>query len=646
MLPLRAAAEEPEAGRKARTLSRLLRDGLPVLDGVVLLPGEPPSAIAEWAAARGPFAVRSSSPLEDLDGASAAGLYESVTGVVERDLPAAIARVRASADTPTVVAYLAGHDERARPIAVLVQPDVGAVPLGAARSAEGGFLVEERAPRTPEWAIATAARLADGDALAPLLRRVERLLGGPVDVEYARAAAGPVLLQARRASRAPVAAAGALPPGRWRLDAEHNPDPLSRAQADLVALVDAPRFGARARVIGGYLYVREDLPPPSEPGSSPAAYASGLEAELRGELARADAAELPVALATYLRVVRRYAAEVRPRLGAAHRAVAAILVRELGEARIDPASLIGGAGGATLERDAALFAVGRAWDADRVRTYLERFGAYAAAWDVASPCDDEDLDRLRALATRRARGVDPARLRHAASTAAGAARAALARRLPPAAAAELEAACAILRDRTELAENDDLVFFEAQRLVRRALLARGRALADAGSLPAPASVFDLPLGRPAADPSALAEEAARAAADRHRAATRVPPYRIADRSPRTRVPRSAEVLHGRGLGTHARGRAYVVATLAGSVADAPDGAILVMPAALPSLAPHLPRLAGLVTEHGGALSHAATLAREVGLTAVLGAAGALAIPQGTPLYLDGERGRVVLLRDD
>jgi phosphohistidine swiveling domain-containing protein len=74
--------------------------------------------------------------------------------------------------------------------------------------------------------------------------------------------------------------------------------------------------------------------------------------------------------------------------------------------------------------------------------------------------------------------------------------------------------------------------------------------------------------------------------------------------------------------------------------------VLVLPAALPSLAPYLAHLAGLVTEHGGALSHAATLARESGVAAVVGAAGALDIPDGADVFVDGERGRVLVGRGE
>jgi pyruvate,water dikinase len=52
----------------------------------------------------------------------------------------------------------------------------------------------------------------------------------------------------------------------------------------------------------------------------------------------------------------------------------------------------------------------------------------------------------------------------------------------------------------------------------------------------------------------------------------------------------------------------------------------------------------LVTEHGGALSHAATLAREYGVPAVVGVPGALrAITHGEELEVDGTAGTVTRL---
>ena len=49
-----------------------------------------------------------------------------------------------------------------------------------------------------------------------------------------------------------------------------------------------------------------------------------------------------------------------------------------------------------------------------------------------------------------------------------------------------------VRTALRIAEDDDALFFRAQRLLRWALLGRGAALWGAGRLPAPSAIFDLP----------------------------------------------------------------------------------------------------------------------------------------------------------
>ncbi len=61
----------------------------------------------------------------------------------------------------------------------------------------------------------------------------------------------------------------------------------------------------------------------------------------------------------------------------------------------------------------------------------------------------------------------------------------------------------------------------------------------------------------------------------------------------------------------------------------------------PAWTPLLSVVAAVVTETGGQLSHAAIVARELGIPAVVGAAGALAVvPSGRPVVVDGSRGTV------
>ncbi|WP_116451839.1 PEP/pyruvate-binding domain-containing protein [Blastococcus litoris] len=75
--------------------------------------------------------------------------------------------------------------------------------------------------------------------------------------------------------------------------------------------------------------------------------------------------------------------------------------------------------------------------------------------------------------------------------------------------------------------------------------------------------------------------------------------------------------------------------------DPPAGAVLVVRTLDPSLAPVLPRLAGLVAETGSVLAHLAILARESGVPTVVGFAGAVdAFAEGTVVRVDGATGAV------
>ena len=391
--------------------------------------------------------------------------------------------------------------------------------------------------------------------------------------------------------------------------------------------------------------MREDKLGPTRPPDVDALvrFREELEPALRAELAAANGAPLDEVLTTYRRAMRRYAAEVRPSLSATRHALDELLHRELGARLHDHGRLLGGTGGATSERDAALYELGREPTAERLRDYLARYGAYAPAWDVQVACDDEDLPRLRAHALRRALGPSPsARVAVSLELAAEQQRA-LASRMSRGQRRVFEERLQLLRALLTLGESDDLLFFEGQRLVRHALLRCGRELVRRGQLDQIDDAFFVELDR-LRSLDALQAEVAAARAARRGAERRVPPHRLVDRRAVMRAPDSGEVLRGRAVGGQARGRAVVMRSLTTPLPELPEGAVLVLPAALPSLAPHLSRLAGLVTEHGGALSHAATLARESGVAAVVGVAGALDIPDGTELYVDGERGRVLLLR--
>jgi pyruvate,water dikinase len=75
-----------------------------------------------------------------------------------------------------------------------------------------------------------------------------------------------------------------------------------------------------------------------------------------------------------------------------------------------------------------------------------------------------------------------------------------------------------------------------------------------------------------------------------------------------------------------------------------EGEILVAPSTAPSWTPVFGRIAAAVSDIGGVMSHAAIVAREYGLPAVVGAAGATKrIKTGDRLQVDGTAGTVTIL---
>jgi AcrR family transcriptional regulator len=73
------------------------------------------------------------------------------------------------------------------------------------------------------------------------------------------------------------------------------------------------------------------------------------------------------------------------------------------------------------------------------------------------------------------------------------------------------------------------------------------------------------------------------------------------------------------------------------------GDILVCPTTVAAWSTVFPVISGVVTEHGGLLSHPAILAREFGLPAVLGVPGATdRLVDGTEVEIDGGAGTVTL----
>jgi pyruvate,water dikinase len=90
----------------------------------------------------------------------------------------------------------------------------------------------------------------------------------------------------------------------------------------------------------------------------------------------------------------------------------------------------------------------------------------------------------------------------------------------------------------------------------------------------------------------------------------------------------------------ATGRARVVLDPLGARLE--PGDILVAPSTDPGWTPLFLTAGGLVMEMGGAMSHGAVVAREYGIPAVVGLAGATErIPDGATIVVDGTAGTVV-----
>ena len=212
-------------------------------------------------------------------------------------------------------------------------------------------------------------------------------------------------------------------------------------------------------------------------------------------------------------------------------------------------------------------------------------------------------------------------------------------------------------------------------LVRRALLEAGRRLHAAGAVHEVAHVVELfpdELDRALHGMSApSADELAERAAERDRIEAMPPPRLLGEPEappPIDALPKAmarvtaallanlaadvtpdptsdASAVSGVGIGDTAyRGRACVVRDLMLAFDQLEPGDVLVAPVTGPSANSLLPVLGALVVEEGGAMCHAAIVAREFGLPAVIGARGATTrIPHGAHVEVDPELGTVTVL---
>jgi pyruvate,water dikinase len=201
--------------------------------------------------------------------------------------------------------------------------------------------------------------------------------------------------------------------------------------------------------------------------------------------------------------------------------------------------------------------------------------------------------------------------------------------------------------------------------VRRVHLAVGARLAERGLLPSPADVellsvteFRVALsGGSVPAPGVLARR--RHAADRAERAAPLP-ARFTGSDPHTaveaptgarldrldRLDRSAPLARLDGWAVSSgsyTGAAHVVRS---PTDEFPEGGVLVADATDPSWSPLFLRAGAIVLERGGPLSHAAILARELGVPAVTNVASATRRLGGCMVAVDGDRGVVVVVSEE
>lgn len=191
-------------------------------------------------------------------------------------------------------------------------------------------------------------------------------------------------------------------------------------------------------------------------------------------------------------------------------------------------------------------------------------------------------------------------------------------------------------------ENDQFHFGKLVHVMRRTLIHMGRRLVDAGAIADADDIFFLELERiPLSVEGApdLKPYVARQRALFARLEAMDIPYEING---------EARPDEGAAEGWTGYGVSKGVVTAIAAIAHEPselngvaNGQVLVTHSTNPAWTPAFGRIAALVTESGGMLSHGAIMAREYGIPAVLGLRGATSlIATGDAIAVDGGTGRV------
>ena len=100
----------------------------------------------------------------------------------------------------------------------------------------------------------------------------------------------------------------------------------------------------------------------------------------------------------------------------------------------------------------------------------------------------------------------------------------------------------------------------------------------------------------------------------------------------------------RGVAGRRRGRSRASCATSNEIGTVQQGEVLVCSVTAPSWGPVFPKIAAAVSDIGGMMSHAAIVAREYGLPAVVGTGHATKlIKTGDRVRVDGDTGTVTIL---
>ncbi|WP_434421414.1 PEP-utilizing enzyme [Nannocystis pusilla] len=601
----------PDTAPKPAVLSRLLRAGLPVPPGLACDAEElAESAVRQRLVdllAGGPVIVRAALASEDTVDAAAAGLGLSVPDCRDlADIDRAAAAIAEAAGDPWLRSYSGG----APTYQLLAQRQVERRWLAVAAADRGGARLLElhdptradalAAGASPSWSGPLAlAEPALAAAVTGIFDHVSQVMSEvpALDLELVVDPAGDVwLVQARPLARplvpgwpdflaAVAPGADRVPdlPGLWKLDGEHNPAVLSPAHAGVITWLIGQ--GAGLRVLAGWLYERASSSGRAGPGPHRAL------TELRRR-------HLPAARRALEAFIDDLAGDLRPLLPRALEHLRAIIALHA-ELRVE------------LPRDLP------APDPRSILSLHDRGGyldVLPAAWDIASPALADLVDPTCLDGKPAGRGADGATGGPEGD----------------AEPADLQRAAVLVR------ELDDHLFALGLAPLRRIYLAAGGrlGLGDDVFLLAPDE-----LGHALADGD-LPDLAARRRRQRQFASLQPPPA-LFDGRPVPISPRRR--LGGIPVGPTTRGAVAQRSDLADLLARPPaPGAVVVLPALTAQAAVALRALGvrAVCCEYGGALSHAALMARELGLSALIGCTGCTGLPDGLGVELDTRVGRL------